>query len=100
MLFSCKIAIKKEDHRANILPFYGNSVKSNLGKYLKDFLQKLPRNTFRSLLTPIDQVCYICMIGLLSQNDLDKHYPTTLPHSMGEILEYYKEYTHFYRLIK
>lgn len=100
VLFSCKIAIEKEDHRANILPIHGNRVKSDLGKYLKDFLQKLPRNTFRSLLTPIDQVCYICMIGLLSQNDLDKHYPTTLPHSMGEILEYYKEYTRFYMLIK
>ena len=100
MLFSCKIAIEKEDMKANILPIYSNNPKSELGKYLKKFLQSIPRNEIRTLLKPIEQLCYICMMGLLSPEDLEKHYPIALPVSLAEIQDFYQEYTRFYRLVK
>lgn len=100
LLFSCKIALEKEDQRANILPNYGNSAKTDLGKYLKTFLARMPRNEHKTLLKPIEQVCYICIMGLLPQQELDKQYPNAIPSSMAEILDYYEEYIRFYTLIK
>lgn len=44
LLFACKFAIEKEDSRASVLPIYGNESKTNLGKYIKDFLKKISRD--------------------------------------------------------
>lgn len=100
MLFICKIAIEKEDSRANIIPIYGNDPKTKLGKHLKNQFKKFPRQALIQLKKSEELVYYICMKGLLTTEEYNQHCKVSPTSLLGMIDEYYDEYMRYYKMIK
>ena len=100
ILFACKIAIEKENSRAAVVPVYGNTAKSKLGKYLNDFFNQMPRRTPVSLSNPIARIRYICMKGLLTPDEMEREYRLYVTMNMADIEDFYNEYIRYYKLIK
>lgn len=99
LLFACKVAVEKEDNRANILPIYGNTPKTNLGKYIKDFLKRMSRNACLDLSKSLDVILFICAEGLILTGEMKLTYQITedVPE---KIVEYYRDYSRYYKMIK
>lgn len=102
LMFACKIAIEKEGGRGAIVPILGNTAKSKLGKYIKEFLRKLPQKLHVELRkhASAETICYICLKGVLEKQELEKQYLILLAMDMAEIDSYYSEYARYYKLIK
>lgn len=100
MLFASKIAIEKGNSRADIIPIYGNEATSKLGKYLKTFLKKLPPKPQICLANSNERICYICIKGLLTPDEIKKYYPMNVTADMTDIDSYYDAYIRYYKLIK
>lgn len=99
LLFACKVAIEKEDSRANILPIYGNTPKTNLGKYIKDFMKSMSRNACLDLSKSLDVILFICAEGLMLTEEMKITY--SFPEGGSEeIADYYREYARYYKMIK
>lgn len=99
-LFACKIAIEKEESRAAIVPIYANDAKTKLGKYLKTFFKEIPRRSLTRLSKPTERICYICMKGILTPEEMNKEYEFNVTMSMANFESFYDEFARYYKLIK
>ena len=100
VLFVCKIAIEKEDGRASIVPVYGNDPKTKLGKYIKNQFKKIPRQALLQMKKSEELVYYICMKGLLTEEEYNQHCKVSPTSLLGMIDTYYDEYMRYYKMIK
>ncbi|MBQ2819099.1 MAG: hypothetical protein IJF14_01800 [Clostridia bacterium] len=100
LLFSCKIALEKEESISNILPYYENPPTSELGRYLKELLTFLPRNTYTNLSSSENKICYICIKGVSVSADFAKIYHVNIEPGLVELLNFYDKYIELYKIIK
>ena len=100
MLFVCKLAIEKENSRANIIPIYSNDGETMLGKYLKAHFKKVPRQSVLHVSKSLDVIHYICMKALLTESEFEKQCIASLLPLVGIIDDYYDAYIRYYKLIK
>lgn len=99
LLFACKIAIEREGAKANILPIYANSPKTNLGQYLNGFLNKLSRYGHLDLTESMDLILYICAEGLELTKEMKLTYDMSNKDLLKEVENFYREYVRYYKLI-
>ena len=100
MLFVCKIAIEKEKSRGNIVPVYANDANTKLGKYIRVHFSKVPSRTLLQLSKSRDVIHYICMKGLLTADEFEKHCNVLVNSLLGMIDDYYDTYIRYYKMIK
>ena len=100
MLFACKIAIEKEGGRANIVPIFANEPKTKIAKFIKAFFNRVPSNSIISLSNSFQLTHYICMMGLLTKEEIKRYTINTLTSLESEILNYYYEYIRYYKMLK
>ena len=100
MLFVCKIAIEKENNRANIVPVYANSANTKLGKYIRVHFGKVSSRPFLQLSKSLEVIYYICMKGLLTKDEFEKHCNVSGTNLLVIIDDYYDAYIRYYKLIK
>ena len=100
MLFVCKLAIEKENSRANVIPVYGNTADTKLGKYIKNHFAKVKSKAVLHLSKSLDVIHYICMKALLTESEFEQHCVAAPLPLVGIIDEYYDAYIRYYKLIK
>lgn len=100
MLFACKIAIEKEGSRANIVPTLANEPRTKMAKFIKNFFKRVPSNSIISLSNSFYLIHYICMMGLLTKEEIKRYTLNTLTSLESEIINYYYEYIRYYKMLK
>jgi len=99
LLFSNKIALEKESNPANLSPLYGNEASSKLGKYIKNFVKKLHRNSQYILNDSTNIVLYIYAKGMNLIDEMNISFSSIPPWAI-EADTFYDVYSRYYRLMK